>query len=1305
MRILRWIGITAAVLLGIPIAALAVVVMLGVPISLDAFRANIEAVAGEALGRVVEIEGSLTLLPALRPTLEVRGLRIANPSGWDSENFLRLHRAHGTVDLLPLLSREISIHEIAIEGVDVRLETREDGISNWVFEPQASEASTDPTGGPSYGFLRLGELAIRSLKIDFRDAESSETVTFEVVTASGSVGRDERLELSARGHARGQAFEVSVAGGSLAALKDATQPWPLNVTADLAGTIVSVNGGITDPLKAQDVDLDIAISGEKREALEALMETSLPAVGPYDVRARLVKSGTGYKVANLEGSVGNTTFSGNIAVDHLATRPQISATLDVATLDLEPFLNNVPGSSMEREQEAQATPPGFSLDETMHSLDALWKIDADVMLAVNRVVGAPTDIQGASLKAMVGDGQLTIPVGATVSGVPINGRLAIQEDDDSLDFTLALSSEGSDMRNLTRVMGRTEGLEGSFEKFALRASGRGRNLRTALESLDLLMTLDRADLSYGRDSDEPVPLILETFELALPQGEALRLSTRGMLVDEAFSVDLSSATVSEALSTVGWPIDLTATGSGARLSLKGSVPELGKLEGTTLDLAMGGERIGDLAAWIGADPSAHVAYGVSGRLSFQDDKAYFESVRAKLGQTALRGDLSAGWRNQDLLLRATVRSPEIVLDELTAVFAQQKKPTDQDKSPGLDLHIPILPHGIKIADTDLDIAVERVRLQTVDLTDLSFIGRIREGRLKKSPFTATVGVVPFTGGVSLDLRSQVPVATIDIGSENVDVGGLLRELELVERSETRARRLVVEIVLRGSTLKTIIEKSEITAVLEDGVMTIRDPNTQAPLEIGIVKSTLTSTPGSPVVYDVDGRIGSVPVRIRIETNPLASFLEATDHVPLRLTADTGGLHVELNGSVPRPFTLRNLRFDLSVEGGNLEKFDELLHVSVPPWGPYALDGTVQLNRAGYHVPSLSIRVGDSHLTGNVSLDTTGTRPRLAVNLTSKTLQLNDFNTGGWSAFEYDDSAGNIADREDRSRSISNKKVGVEALLRSESMRELDARLSIAVNEVLSGEDRLGNGQLVATLEDGRISLDPVRIEIPEGSADARFGFEVADGDVVARTEVNIEHLDYGVLARRIDPSDDAAGWLSLDLDLRSRSKTLDNMLNGATGRFDFAVWPKNMQADIFDLWAANLVVAILPRIDSGPGSRVNCVVGVFDMADGIMNPKTFLVDTTNVQVFGDGEVNFKSGQLDLELVPKAKRPTMFSLATPIRVSGSYSEFETGASAEEWIRTAGRFVTSIFAPIRRIFTTPIPADGEAECLAAMERVSE
>ena len=79
--------------------------------------------------------------------------------------------------------------------------------------------------------------------------------------------------------------------------------------------------------------------------------------------------------------------------------------------------------------------------------------------------------------------------------------------------------------------------------------------------------------------------------------------------------------------------------------------------------------------------------------------------------------------------------------------------------------------------------------RTVEVTNLTFEGQIREGRLKKSPFTATVGKVPFEGGISLDLRGQVPVATLDIRSENADVGSLLGDLQIVENSGLKARRL------------------------------------------------------------------------------------------------------------------------------------------------------------------------------------------------------------------------------------------------------------------------------------------------------------------------------------------------------------------------------------------------------------------------------------------------------------------------------------------------------------------------------------
>ena len=69
IRILRWLGFAIVALLGLPIATLVVVMVLGVTFSLEAFRADIEAAATGVLGRTVEIEGPITLLPALRPTV------------------------------------------------------------------------------------------------------------------------------------------------------------------------------------------------------------------------------------------------------------------------------------------------------------------------------------------------------------------------------------------------------------------------------------------------------------------------------------------------------------------------------------------------------------------------------------------------------------------------------------------------------------------------------------------------------------------------------------------------------------------------------------------------------------------------------------------------------------------------------------------------------------------------------------------------------------------------------------------------------------------------------------------------------------------------------------------------------------------------------------------------------------------------------------------------------------------------------------------------------------------------------------
>ena len=153
------------------------------------------------------------------------------------------------MELRPLLRREISIDEIAIEGIEVRLETEADGTTNWAFERESSETPTAASDGPAYVFVRLGELTVRSLIVSYHDAVSGETHEFDIEAIDGSMGRDDPVVLSARGLARNQPFDVSVTGGTLAALSDPTQPWSLDVTAQVADAVLTLRGRIVEPLR------------------------------------------------------------------------------------------------------------------------------------------------------------------------------------------------------------------------------------------------------------------------------------------------------------------------------------------------------------------------------------------------------------------------------------------------------------------------------------------------------------------------------------------------------------------------------------------------------------------------------------------------------------------------------------------------------------------------------------------------------------------------------------------------------------------------------------------------------------------------------------------------------------------------------------------------------------------------------------------------------------------------------------------------------------------------------------------------
>lgn len=409
--------------------------------------------------------------------------------------------------------------------------------------------------------------------------------------------------------------------------------------------------------------------------------------------------------------------------------------------------------------------------------------------------------------------------------------------------------------------------------------------------------------------------------------------------------------------------------------------------------------------------------------------------------------------------------------------------------------------------------------------------------------------------------------------------------------------------------------------------------------------------------------------------------------------DATAVFVESAGSPLAGLEGRRLgEVEFSVEGERLDSLDGLLDVALPPFGPYRVAGRLQAFGAGRHEADLELSIGSSSLTGQLALELERQPPRAELRLEAPSVQLDDFAWQGWSPV-----TGAAPEEE------ATDETAPAALLSPAALSLLDGHLAVRVQQVRSGRDRLGHGLLDVELRGGRLRIAPLRVEVPGGGVEIRGGVAPrgrgVEGDIAARAE----RFDYGLLARRADPETDMAGFLALDVALRSRGPSLEALMANASGHLDFALFPENLEAGILDLWAVNLVTAVLPLVDRGKDSRVHCVVGLFDLQEGVMTEDTLFMDTSRMSVSGKARIDFRSEEIEVQLAPTPKRPEFFSAATPIRVEGHFDDFGLGVEPEDVLGSVIRFVTSVVhVPLRRLFQPREDPDELATCMAAIER---
>ena len=577
------------------------------------------------------------------------------------------------------------------------------------------------------------------------------------------------------------------------------------------------------------------------------------------------------------------------------------------------------------------------------------------------------------------------------------------------------------------------------------------------------------------------------------------------------------------------------------------------------------------------------------------------------------------------------------------------------------------------------------------------------------PFTLTGDVYDrrIDAKGDIGLRNEIPVLSLALTVQELDVGALLSRLGLVEGMEATTREAGVDLILRGKTLNELVRESRMSFAIKDGQWTISDPNTQARLNISNLAGDILVEGGSAIAMNLSGDIEQTPVKFIIVGATLEEYFSTPEELPFSIDVALLESRFTFDTKLALPISQHDLNFALNIEGKRLDKFNELLDLDLPPLGPFTLAARLNVSGEGYDLSTLDVTAGKSQLEGRLRLNTALDKPKLDVELLSKLIRVDDFYFPGSATALADEVTEESATVEQagESREQEGEDDGRD-LISHEVLNILDADIHIEARRVTAGADELGSGDFTVTLKDGRLAVEPLHIDTPGGGIQMEFSLHPGEQDFTTTVDADIDHFDYGIMARLVDPETDMSGVMSLDIEFESTAPDRDAIMENATGHFDFALFPGNFSAEVFDLWAVNLLNAVANEVDKGEQSAVNCIVVRLGLESGRMQERVIFMDTTRMSVAGKINVDFNTREIDILAAPKAKKAEFFSLATPVKVQGSFEDFGLGVNPLSLTRSVVSFVTSpIHVPIRRVFKKKIPADGKAACELAWEKTAD
>jgi uncharacterized protein involved in outer membrane biogenesis len=505
--------------------------------------------------------------------------------------------------------------------------------------------------------------------------------------------------------------------------------------------------------------------------------------------------------------------------------------------------------------------------------------------------------------------------------------------------------------------------------------------------------------------------------------------------------------------------------------------------------------------------------------------------------------------------------------------------------------------------------------------------------------------------------------------------------------------------------------------IEDGRFVYRDA--KAGIDIDAEIATVRGAGGEGTDRVRLGGRGSMhgeAFRLRMIGGSLLSLRENEEPYPLTIEMEVGQTKGRISGTLADPIKFEGLDLEVVLSGPDLGKLQTITGVPLPMTPPYDLKGRLHRDGAVARIENMAGRVGNSDLGGMIRIDTGRERLFIEADLRSKVLDYRDI--GPLIGLRPEEELKpNTAAMTETQKAAAQKadepvakgpppRVLPDAPLAIEQIRQVDARVKFRGDKVKAPNAPLSAVDLDLLLENSVLHLRPLKLGVAGGLVNADIRIDARSDAVLTQYDVKLNEFRLERFLESAGLKDSGSGEINGRIQLVGYGDTVQKSLGSANGQIRMAMDNGTLSNLAMELVGLDVGQAALFWAGGDKQIPLRCFVTDFNVEQGLMTPRVFVLDTTDTTVTAEGSISLTQELLGLKIRAHPKDPSLLSARTPINITGAFSRPSVSVDAASLAaRGAGAIALGVLlTPLASILAFIEPGlESDSDCAALLKQV--